>query len=90
MWDTLLVWTIVGLVVGTLYRFADSREDTVGLGSDWYTSVFGAFMGGYLYNVFLRNVLGDGMTGSAVGAAIGAFLMVEVLCALGGKSENKS
>lgn len=46
MLNTFLLWTVVGLVVGTLYRFLDSREDTVGIGSDWYTSVFGAFAGG--------------------------------------------
>jgi len=80
----MLVETAVGLCVGVLARYI--VPDSPGVGADTLTGIVGGGLGAFIYKLFGHKPPFDDFNAwSIASAAVGAFVMILVIRAAGGR-----
>ena len=82
--DYIFFWIIVGIVAGLLAKMVVPGEGPRGILGDLVVGIVGAFLGGWLFNVFLGYTYG-GWVGSTGVAFVGAVLFLVIMRAISGR-----
>ena len=82
--DYLIFWAIVGIVAGFLARGVVPGEGSGGIFADLIVGVLGAFLGGWLFTIFLGHSY-HGWLGATFVAFVGAVVLLVIGRAVTGR-----